>query len=331
MPQTIKLALLDDYQKVAMRLADWDRLKKRGVEITVFHEPFSSVEDAATKLAPFQVLQLLRERTPFPRALIEKLPNLKFMVLTGARASSLDDKAATERGIPISNTPGGGSNAPTAELCWALLMSCARDLAKAERVIRAGGWHDGIKGMQVLEGKRLGVIGLGKLGSRVAGYARAFGMDVVAWSQNLTEEKAAQGGARLVSKDELLATSDFVSIHLVLSDRTRGLLGAADLAKMKKTAMLINTSRGPIVDEAALIAALQGGTIAHAGLDVYDKEPLPKGHPLTKLDNVTLVPHLGYVVEESYRHFYDGTIADIEAWLDGKPINVINPAVLKAA
>jgi phosphoglycerate dehydrogenase-like enzyme len=331
MPQTIKLALLDDYQKVAMRLADWDRLKKRGVEITVFHEPFSSVEDAATKLAPFQVLQLLRERTPFPRALIEKLPNLKFMVLTGARASSLDDKAATERGIPISNTPGGGSNAPTAELCWALLMSCARDLAKAERVIRAGGWHDGIKGMQVLEGKRLGVIGLGKLGSRVAGYARAFGMDVVAWSQNLTEEKAAQGGARLVSKDELLATSDFVSIHLVLSDRTRGLLGAADLAKMKKTAMLINTSRGPIVDEAALIAALQGGTIAHAGLDVYDKEPLPKGHPLTKLDNVTLVPHLGYVVEESYRHFYDGTIADIEAWLDGKPINVINPAALKAA
>jgi phosphoglycerate dehydrogenase-like enzyme len=331
MPQTIKLALLDDYQKVAMRLADWDRLKKRGVEITVFHEPFSSVEDAAKKLAPFQILQLLRERTPFPRALIEKLPNLKFMVLTGARASSLDDKAATERGIPISNTPGGGSNAPTAELCWALLMSCARDLAKAERVIRAGGWHDGIKGMQVLEGKRLGVIGLGKLGSRVAGYAKAFGMDVVAWSQNLTEENAAKGGARLVTKDELLKTSDFVSIHLVLSDRTRGLLGAADLAKMKKSAMLINTSRGPIVDEAALIAALQGGTIAHAGLDVYDKEPLPKGHPFTRLDNVTLVPHLGYVVEESYRHFYDGTIADIEAWLDGKPINVINPAALKAA
>ena len=329
MPQTIKLALLDDYQKVAMRMADWDRLKKRGVEITVFHEPFASVEDAAQKLAPFQILGLLRERTAFPRALIEKLPNLKFMVLTGARASSLDDKAATERGIPISNTPGGGSNASTAELCWALLMSCARDLAKGERLMRSGGWHDGIKQMQVLEGKRLGVLGLGRLGSRVAGYAKAFGMDVVAWSQNLTEEKAAKGGARLVSKDELLKTSDFVTIHLVLSERTRGLLGAADLAKMKKTAILVNTSRGPIVDEAALIAALKDGTIAHAGLDVYDKEPLPKGHPLTKLDNVTLVPHLGYVVEDSYRHFYPATIEDIEAWLDGKPINVINPDALK--
>ena len=329
MPQTHKLALLDDYQKVAMRMADWDRLKKRGVEITVFHEPFSSVEDAAAKLAPFDMLGLLRERTPFPRALIEKLPNLKFMVLTGARASSLDDKAATERGIPISNTPGGGSNAPTAELCWALLMSCARDLAKAERLMRTGGWHEGITQMNVLESKRLGVLGLGRLGSRVAGYAKAFGMDVVAWSQNLTAEKAAQGGARLVTKDELLATSDFISIHLILSARTRGLLGAADLAKMKRTAILINTSRGPIVDEAALLAALQNGTIAHAGLDVYDREPLPKGHPFTRLDNVTLVPHLGYVVEDSYRHFYAGTIEDIEAWLDGKPINLINPEALK--
>jgi phosphoglycerate dehydrogenase-like enzyme len=329
MPQTHKLALLDDYQKVAMRMADWDRLKKRGVEITVFHEPFSSVEDAARKLAPFDMLGLLRERTAFPRALIEKLPNLKYMVLTGARASSLDDKAATDRGIPISNTPGGGSNASTAELCWALLMSCARDLAKGERLMRTGGWHDGIQQMHVLEGKRLGVIGLGRLGSRVAGYAKAFSMDVVAWSQNLTAEKAAQGGAKLVTKDELLETSDFISIHLVLSERTRGLLGAGDLAKMKKTAILVNTSRGPIVDEAALIAALKAGTIAHAGLDVYDKEPLPKDHPLTKLDNVTLVPHLGYVVEDSYRHFYAGTIEDIEAWLDGKPINLINPDALK--
>ncbi len=174
MPQTIKLALLDDYQKVAMRMADWDRLKKRGVEITVFHEPFKSVDDAAQKLAPFQVLQLLRERTAFPRALIERLPNLKFMVLTGARAASLDDKAATERGIPISTTPGGGSNAPTAELGWALLMMCARDLAKAERLARLGKWHDGIEQMVVLEGKRLGILGLGKLGSRAAALRQGF-------------------------------------------------------------------------------------------------------------------------------------------------------------
>jgi D-3-phosphoglycerate dehydrogenase len=329
MPQTIKLALLDDYQKVAMRMADWDRLKKRGVEITVFHEPFASVDDAAQKLAPFQVLGLLRERTAFPRELIEKLPNLKFMVLTGARAASLDDKAAAERGIPVSTTPGGGSNAPTAELGWALLMMCARDLARAERLARAGKWHDGVEQMVVLEGKRLGILGLGKLGSRAAAYGKAFGMDVVAWSQNLTPEKAAAGGARYVSKDELLATSDFVSIHLALSARTRGLIGAADLAKMKKTAILVNTSRGPIVDEDALIAALKNRTILHAGLDVYDREPLPADHPLTRLDNVTLIPHLGYVVEESYRYFYKGTIEDIEAWLDGKPINVLNPDALK--
>lgn len=331
MPQTIKLALLDDYQKVALRLGDWDRLRKRGIEITVFNEPFSSVDDAVQKLAPFQILGLLRERTAFPRALIEKLPNLKFMVLTGARAASLDDKAAAERGIPISTTPGGGSNAPTAELGWALLMMCARDLAKANRLARTGKWHDGIEQMVVLEGKRLGILGLGKLGSRAAHYGKAFGMEVVAWSQNLTPEKAEAGGAKYVTKDELLATSDFVSIHLALSDRTRGLIGAADLAKMKKSAILVNTSRGPIVDEAALIAALKNRTILHAGLDVYDKEPLPADHPLTRLDNVTLIPHLGYVVEDAYRHFYEGTIKDIEAWLDGKPINVLNPDALKKA
>ncbi|MBL0899418.1 MAG: D-2-hydroxyacid dehydrogenase family protein, partial [Reyranella sp.] len=228
MPQTMKLALLDDYQKVALRMADWDRLRRRGIDITVFHEPFATIDDAAQKLAPFEILGLLRERTAFPRALIEKLPNLRFMVLTGARAASLDDKAAAERGIPISTTPGGTSNAPTAELGWALLMMCARDLAKAERLARQGRWHDGIEQMVVLEGKRLGILGLGKLGTRAARYGKAFGMDVVAWSQNLTPEKAAVEGVGYVGKDELLATSDFVSIHLALSDRTRGLFGASD-------------------------------------------------------------------------------------------------------
>jgi D-3-phosphoglycerate dehydrogenase len=245
------------------------------------------------------------------------------------RAASLDDNAAAARGIPISTTGGGGSNAPTAELGWALLMMCARDLAKANRLARTGKWHDGIEQAVVLEGKRLGVLGLGKLGSKAAHYGKAFGMEVVAWSQNLTPEKAAAGGAKYVSKDELLSTSDFVSIHLALSDRTRGLIQAADLAKMKKTAILVNTSRGPIVDEAALIAALKNRTILHAGLDVYDKEPLPADHPLTKLDNITLIPHLGYVVEDAYRHFYAGTIKNVEAWLDGKPINVLNPDALK--
>lgn len=329
MPQTLKLALLDDYQKVAMRMADWDRVKKRGVEITVFHDAFTSVDDAAKKLAPFDMLCLLRERTAFPKELFDKLPNLKFMVLTGARAASLDDKAASARGIPVSTTPGGGSNASTAELSWALLMMCARDLAKGERLMRQGKWHDGIEQMVVLEGKRLGILGLGRLGTRVAGYAKAFGMEVVAWSQNLTPEKAEAGGAKYVTKDELLSTSDFISIHLALSQRTRGLIGAADFAKMKKTAILVNTSRGPIVDEAALFDALKNRTIAHAGLDVYDKEPVGPGYPLAKLENVTLIPHLGYVVEEAYRNFYGGAVKDIEAYLDGTPINVLNPDALR--
>jgi D-3-phosphoglycerate dehydrogenase len=242
----------------------------------------------------------------------------------------VDLAAATRRGVIVMNSP-GGNLVSTAELALSLLLSLARNIPAADASMKAEKWdRKSFAGVE-LHGKRLGVIGLGRLGSRVAGYAKAFGMDVVAWSQNLTEEKAAKGGAKLVSKDELLKTSDFVSIHLVLSDRTRGLLGAADLAKMKKSAILVNTSRGPIVDEAALLAALKNRTIAHAGLDVYDKEPVAPGHPFTKLENVTLIPHLGYVVEDSYRHFYAGTIEDIEAWLDGKPINVINPEALKKA
>jgi len=324
----MKLALLDDYQNVALKLADWDRLRRRGVGIVAFDQPFGSIDDAARGLASFEIVQLLRERQPFPKALIDRLPALKLIVLTGARAPSLDTAAATARGIPVCNTKGGNSTASTAELAWALLMSAARDLARADRGMRAGGWHQGLRNMHILEGKRLGVLGLGKLGSRVAGYARAFGMEVVAWSQNLTEEKAKASGARLVSRDELLATSDFLSIHLVLSERTRGLLGAAELARLKPGAILVNTSRGPIVDERALVAALSDGTLAHAALDVFDIEPLPAGHPLTRLPNVTLAPHLGYVAEENYRVYHGETVANIEAWLDGKPINVTNPEAL---
>ncbi len=331
MPQTMKLALLDDYQKVALRMADWDRLRKRGVEITVFHEPFASVEDAAQKLAPFDMLGLLRERTAFPRALIEKLPNLKFMVLTGARAASLDDKAAAERGIPISTTPGGTSNAPTAELGWALLMMCARDLAKAERLARQGKWHDGIEQMVVLEGKRLGILGLGKLGSRARATARPSAWTSWRGARTSRPKRPKRAARRMSARTSCSRPRTSSPFILRSPDRTRGLIGAADLAKMKKTAILVNTSRGPIVDEAALIAALKNRTILHAGLDVYDKEPLSADHPLTKLDNVTLIPHLGYVVEESYRHFYEGTIKDIEAWLDGAPINVLNPDALRKA
>jgi len=324
----MKLAILDDYQRLARRVADWDRLEKRGVEITVFHDAFASADEAAAKLAPFDILCLMRERTPFPRTLIERLPMLKFIALTGLRAPSLDTAACSERHIPVSNTGVGNTNAPTAELAWLLVIAAARDFAKAERGMRAGRWHDGIAGGMILEGKRLGLLGLGKLGTRVAGYAKAFGMDVVAWSQNLTPERAAAAGARQVAKDELLATSDVVSIHLVLSDRTRGLLGAPEFATIKPGAILVNTSRGPIVDEAALLAALQSGRLGHAALDVYATEPLPADHPLRELDNVTLSPHLGYVSEDVFRVFYGDALEDIEAWLDGKPIRVLNPEAL---
>ena len=320
----MKLAILDDYQRLALKSADWDRLKKQKVEITVFHEAFSSVDDAAKKLAPFEILCLLRERTAFPRALIERLPSLKFVSLTGIRAGSLDSKALAERGIPVSNTRSGNSTYLTSELAWGLIISAARDLAKGERNMRSGRWHEGLAAGFGLQGKRLGLLGLGKIGSRMALIGKAFGMEVVAWSQNLSAEKAAEGGAAFLSKEELLRTSDIVSVHLVLSERTRGLISREEFSTMKKTALLVNVSRGPIVDEAALLDALQSGRIAHAALDVYDREPLPAEHPLRKLDNVTLSPHLGYVNDENLRMFYGDALENIEAWLAGKPIRVIN-------
>lgn len=320
----MKLAILDDYQRVALKSADWDRLRKKGVEISVFHDAFTSADDAAKKLAPFHILCLLRERTAFPRTLTERLPNLKFVSLTGIRAGSLDSKALAERGIPVSNTRSGNSTYLTSELAWGLIISAARDLAKGERNMRSGRWHEGLAAGFGLQGKRLGLLGLGKIGARMALVGKAFGMDVVAWSQNLTPEKAAEGGAAYVSKEELLRTSDIVSIHLVLSDRTRGLISAREFSSMKPTALLVNVSRGPIVDEAAMLDALKSGRIAHAALDVYDREPLPADHPLRKMDNVTLSPHLGYVNDENLRMFYGDALENIEAWLAGKPIRVIN-------
>jgi D-3-phosphoglycerate dehydrogenase len=325
----LKLAILDDYQRLAFASADWDRLRRRGVEVTVFHEAFASQDDAAAKLAPFEILVLMRERTPFPKTLIERLPNLKFIALTGLRAPSLDATACTARRIPICNTGAGRTSAVTAELAFGLILAAARDFARAERNMRSGKWHEGLRGGTVLEGKRMGVIGLGKLGGRVAGYAKAFGMEVVAWSQNLTADKAAAAGVALVSKEELLRTADFVTLHLVLSDRTRGLIGAPDLALMKKGAVLVNTSRGPIVDEQAMLDALESGRLAHAALDVYDREPLPLDHPLRRMDNVTLLPHLGYVSEDVYASFWSDSIENVEAWLDGKPIRLLNPEAVK--
>lgn len=322
----MRLAILDDYQDQALRLADWDKARARGVDISVFREPLGA--RAAEALAPFDAVLLMRERQPFPAALIAQLPNLKLVILTGARAPTLDVAALTARGVPVCNTSSGATTASTTELAWALLMSAARRLNHAERLVRSGRWHDGLPLGTTLAGKRLGVIGLGKMGTRMAQYARAFELDVVAWSPNLTAERAAAAGARLVTKSELLATSDFVTIHLVLGERSRGLIDAAALASMKQGAVLINTSRGPIVDEAALLASLRSGHLGAAGFDVFDDEPLPAGHPLTSLENVVLSPHLGYVVRENFTAYFADALEDLLAWLDGKPVRVMNPEAL---
>ena len=317
----MKLAILDDYQRLALGYADWKSLK--GVEISVFHEAFASLEDAAAKLVPFDIVCLMRERTAFPRALIARLPNLKFVSLTGARSPSLDSQALKERGIPVSNTRSAGGGLSTVELTWGLIIAAARGLAKGERNMRAGRWHEALGPGFSLSGKRLGLLGLGNIGARVAAIGKAFGMECVAWSQNLTREKAESAGARLVSKDELFEKSDVLTIHLVLSERTRGLVRAEDLARMKPGAVLVNTSRGPIVVEPDLLRILNTGKL-HAALDVYEREPLPADHPLRAMENVTLSPHLGYVHEDNYRIFYRDTVENVAAWLAGKPIRVIN-------
>jgi D-3-phosphoglycerate dehydrogenase len=318
----MKLAILDDYQRVALASADWKALK--GMQIKVFDAPFASLDEAARKLKPFDILCLMRERMPFPRKLIEKLPNLKFVNLTGRRAGSLDSKALAERGIPVSHTGAGNGTASTVELTWGLILAAARNLEKASANMRSGKWHHALPAGKALGGKILGLVGAGGIGAKVGLVGKAFGMDVVAWSPNLTPEKAGAAGVRAVTKEELFSTADVITIHMVLSDRTRGLVSKADLQRIKPGGMLVNTSRGPLVDEAALLAWLRKGK-GHAALDVYDREPLPAKHPLRKLRNVTLSPHLGYVNEENYRTFHRDTVENVAAWLAGKPIRLLQP------
>lgn len=318
----MKVAVLDDYQRVALEYADWTSLK--GVELQVFHDAFRSTDEAVQKLKPFDAVCLMRERTAFGRALIDKLPNLKFVSLTGARSPSLDTQALKERGIPVSTTRSAGGGLSTVELTWGLIIAAARGLAKGERNMRSRKWHEGLAPGFSLAGRTLGLLGLGNIGARVAAIGKAFGMECVAWSQNLTQEKAADAGVQKVSKEILFETSDVISIHLVLGERTRGLVRAEDLALMKPGAILVNTSRGPIVVESDLLAALKKQRL-HAALDVYEREPLPADHPLRALENVTLSPHLGYVHEENYRVFYRDTVENLAAFMAGKPIRVINP------
>jgi phosphoglycerate dehydrogenase-like enzyme len=314
-----RVAILDDYQGVALGMADWKSLPA-GTDVQAFSDHLDSPDALAKRLADFDAVMAMRERTPFPRALLERLPRLRLLVTSGMRNASIDVKAATERGITVCGT--SGLPYPTAELAWGLVLALFRRIAVEDRATRDGRWQTTV-GLG-LNGKTLGVLGLGTLGSRVAKYGRAFEMDVLAWSQNLTAARAAEVGATLVSKDELLARSDVASVHLVLGDRTRGLIRARELGLMKPTAYLVNTSRGPIVDEAALIRALEVGTIAGAGLDVFEPEPLPADHPFRRLPNTVITPHLGYVTEETYRIFFGQAVEDIKAFLDGKPVRVLS-------
>lgn len=312
-----RCAILDDYQNVALDLADWSRVKK-DAEIKVFNEPLGG--KAIETLRDFSILCLMRERTLFDRKTIEALPNLKLLVTSGMRNAAIDLKAAAERNIPVCGTESLGT--PTAELVFGLMLELTRKIGFEHARLKAGALWQSTVGIE-LAGKTLGILGLGKLGTRVAEIGKAFGMNVIAWSQNLTEEKAGDAGAKRVSKEELFRQSDFITIHTQLSERTRGVVGAAEFSLMKPSAYLINTSRGPIVEEKALIAALREKKIAGAGIDVYDVEPLSLDHPLRKIESAVITPHLGYVTVEGYSRFYSQMAEDVRAWLDGKPIRLI--------
>ena len=314
------IAILDDYQNVALRMADWSRLQQAH-RIVVFTERLPDTESAARALAEFDVIGIMRERTPFNRALFEKLPSLKLLVTTGKRNASVDLEAAKARNVLVCNT--GGAGRSTSELAFALMLGLARHLREEFHAMRPGGGWQTTLGFD-LEGKTLGILGLGNLGAKVARIGAAFDMKPIAWSENLTAERARERGAERVEKDELFRRADILTIHSVLSPRTRGIVGARELGLMKPTALLINTSRGPIVDEAALLAALKEKRIAGFGADTFDVEPLPPEHPLRSEPRALLTPHLGYVTEETYRDFYGGMVQAIEAWLAGKPINVLS-------
>jgi phosphoglycerate dehydrogenase-like enzyme len=312
-------AILDDYQNVALSMADWSKVGS-DVEIKVFNEHLGTPHKVIAALQGFAVVCAMRERTAFPRAVIEALPDLKLLITTGMRNASIDLEAAKAHGIVVCGTPAFGN--ATAAIATGLMLELARHIGYENARLKAGApWQSTIG--PDLEGMTLALLGLGKLGARMAEIGRAFKMNVIAWSQNLTAETCKETGVTYVARQDLFRRADFLSIHVQLSQRTHGLIGANEFGLMKPSAFLINTSRGPIVDEAALIAALRDKRIAGAGLDVFDVEPLPLEHPLRKLDNVVLTPHLGYVAEQNYRTFFAGIVEDIRGFLDGKPVRVL--------
>ena len=313
-----RIAILDDYQGVALAMADWSTLQAQA-EVRVFREAFASESAAVEALAGFDVVCANRERTPFPRSMFERLPGLRLLTTTGMRNAAIDLDAARDHGVTVCGTTSPGHAA--SELAWGLVLALSRKIVAEDRTVRRGLWQSTLG--NDLRGRTLGILGLGRHGGLVAGYGRAFGMEVLAWSTNLTEARCAEVGATRVEFGELLARSDVISIHLVMGPRYRGLLGAAELAKMKPTALLVNTSRGPIVDETALVDALRERRIGGAGLDVYASEPLSLQHPLATLPNTVLTSHVGFVTEETYRVFYGETVECVSRWLAGDPVRML--------
>jgi phosphoglycerate dehydrogenase-like enzyme len=311
--EPVKIAVLDDYQNVALSMADWSVLDGRAT-VTVFNDHVPDPEAVIARLQPFDVVCVMRERTPMTRAIISRLPKLRVIASTAHGNASIDLAAASEHGVEVVHT--GYDSTPTIEMTWALILGSVRNIAAENASLRAGGWQRHIG--DDLKGRKLGVLGLGRIGGEVAKIGKAFGMNIIAWSQNLTAEAAAAGGATLVSKEDLFRQSDILTIHLVLSPRSRGLVGAAELALMKPTARLVNTSRGPIIVEADLIAALRNNKIAGAAIDVYDQEPLPTDHPFRNLPNALATPHIGYVGRDLYTIFYQDTVNNIQKWLAAK-------------
>jgi len=308
----MKVAILDDYQNVALQLADWSAVRQHA-EIMVFNDHLADPAAVVARLRPFDAVCVMRERTPLTREILQQLPNLKLIASTGPRNASIDTQAAADLGIAVTST--GYDSTPTIEFAWSLILASIRSIDREAASLKAGGWQTSLGSN--LRGKSLGVVGLGNIGREVARIGLAFGMKVIAWSQNLTEEKASAAGAILVDKQTLFREADIVTVHLVLSHRTKGLIGAPELALMKSTARLVNTSRAPIVDEVALIEALQARRIAGAAVDVFETEPLSADHPFRKLDNVLATPHIGYVTEDLYRTFYGDAAASIAKWIEG--------------
>jgi phosphoglycerate dehydrogenase-like enzyme len=316
----VRCAILDDYQNVALKVADWSKVKGE-IEIKVFQEHLVGADKVIAALQGCSIIVAMRERTAFPKAVIDALPDLKLLITTGMRNASIDTEAAKARGITVCGTGTFGN--PTSGIAIGLMLELTRRIGYENARLHSGALWQTTIGLD-LEGMTLGVLGLGKLGIRTANIAKAFGMKVIAWSQNLTAEKCREAGVEYAAKDDLFRQSDFITIHVVLSQRTRGLIGSGELGLMKPSAFVINTSRGPIIDQTALIAALRERKIAGAGLDVFDTEPLPLDHPFRKMDNVVITPHLGYVSEQNYRRYFGDAVDDIRGFLDGKPVRVLS-------